>query len=359
MAKNKNKTAPKMVGNFDLPVFKWIATAQIDDFDQFGHRTDTPDGSYVYIDRGPQAKILGIAHRDTVCPATHFSYDGRNNRIWTPTLDDRLGVMILMSVLPRFVDYNQFDILLTEGEEQGRSTAKYFKTEKQYNWMFQFDRGGVDAVHYQYTDPDWLKAIKDLNCKIEGGSFSDIAYAEHLGVCGVNVGCAYYQYHSKNAYCNLTESEDAVRRFANFFEKHKETKYEHDERSYGKHGKKVESHTRWSRGGRDYTDYKYVSDDDADDVNPYDFIPEGHDVETCNCVICPNLRDKYAEFLGIEVETQPRQGRAASAQRFAYNCSWCTKPTNVIVQIGDNRICSECDELLEAAQKETSDAEVR
>ncbi len=236
----------------NIEVMEKICMAEIDDFDYLGERVDTPDGSFIYIDRG--AKVLAVAHRDSVSTDRHFRYeptcditigkevDRVSEVVFTPTLDDRLGCTILLDILDRVLPANSYDILLTEGEETGRSTAKYFKPPagKEYNWMFQFDRGGIDAVHYQYTDPDWLSALKeDLGgVKIEAGMFSDICYLEDLAICGVNVGTAYYQYHSKNAWCDLKEVVTMVELFSKFFLKHKDTKFVHNEKEYGKHGKK-------------------------------------------------------------------------------------------------------------------------
>jgi hypothetical protein len=230
--------------SFDLEVLRTICTISIDDFDVLGQRLNTKDGSFIYIYGGPDAKILAVAHRDTVCKAGFFKYDARNHRVYTPTLDDRLGCCIVLDTLRRVLPEGSYDILLTEGEETGRSTAKHFipPVDREYNWMFQFDRGGVDAVHYQYTDRDWLDALKNdktgLGCDIAAGMMSDICYLERLGVCGVNVGTAYYKYHSINAFADLREAEMMIDRFAQFFVEYYMTKFEHDEKSYGKYGRK-------------------------------------------------------------------------------------------------------------------------
>lgn len=223
----------------DMKAMHILCTIGIDDFDKLGQRTNTQDGSYIFIDRG--ASILAVAHRDTVCPANDkFRYVVSEKRVYTPTLDDRLGCTILLDILDKMLPKNSYDILLTEGEETGRSTAKYFEPPegKEYKWMFQFDRGGTDIVHYQYTDPEWMGKLEDTGIKVELGAFSDICYLEHLGICGVNWGTAYYSYHSANAYCNLDETVDMVKKFAEFFKLHQATTFKHDREKYDKHGEK-------------------------------------------------------------------------------------------------------------------------
>jgi len=306
----------KTKSSFDLHKLQTICKMEIDDFEKLGGvKVDTPDGSYIYFDRG--ASILGVAHRDTVCGATHFTYEVARDRIYTPTLDDRLGCTILLDVLDRVLPEGSYDILLTEGEEQGRSTAKYFTPPKgkRYNWMFQFDRGGTDAVYYQYTDREWMKALDLLGVKLDRGMFSDICYLEHLGICGVNIGTAYYQYHSKNAYCNLDETEHMVDRFVRFFNKYSEERfpfvkpkpiakpkqsyYYNAQDRFTDRGRQMGKRARrewnlwdrWNRGEilseSEHIELEKSLYGEVDEKDLY--YPKGHKVD-CKCPVCANVR---------------------------------------------------------------------
>lgn len=304
---------------FDINVMAWICQAGVDDFDQFGVRTDTPDGSYVFIDRG--ANLLAVAHRDTVCDAKHFRYNKDAQIVYTPTLDDRLGCTILMSVLHKVLPFGSFDILLTEGEEKGRSTAKHFVPPREYNWMFEFDRGGTDVVHYQYTDPEWLAALEDFGVDVEVGQFSDISYLERLGVCGVNIGCAYYQYHSPRAYCKIKETEEMIERFALFYDKHKDTKFVHDSKKYDRQGEirpyippphVPSSHVSWRQ-----------------QRSPWDSLDDN-----------PLFSEEEKKILAARARTS--QGLATSVRRFAWTCDWCGVSANELQIFEDNRLCKGC-----------------
>ncbi len=218
-----------MSGFFNIPRMREICLSNIAYFKQFGEVRDTPDGIQIFIDRG--AKVLGVAHLDTVCkPKKKFFVDVKRNQVFTPTLDDRLGVTILLDILPRVLGQNEFDVLLTEGEEMGLSTAAWFEPTRDYNWMFSFDRTGVDAVHYQYNENQkWVKTLQtDLGgMKLSPGLFSDISVLDHLKCSGVNIGCAYYKYHSPNAFANLWQTKSQVEKFCAFFHQHKDTHFEH------------------------------------------------------------------------------------------------------------------------------------
>jgi len=143
-------------------------------------------------------------------------------RVYSPVLDDRLGVYIITDVLPKLG--LKYDILLTDDEEIGQSTAQFFSTEKKYNWMFQFDRKGNDAVVYDYDTIDWKDAVK-THFKLGIGSFSDICELEHLGCCGINIGTCYDDYHSKLAYANLTQLEVQIKAFAKFYHQFKDVHF--------------------------------------------------------------------------------------------------------------------------------------
>lgn len=185
--------------------------------------------NYLYIDNN--AEILGVAHCDTV-------FDSNNNKtlyaesrdyIISPVLDDRAGVFTLLSFLPQFHPKIKYDILLTRGEEKGDSTARFFKTDKQYNWIFEFDRKGTDAVLYDYEFEEiWTNEISK-NFKIGFGSYSDICSLTHLKCCAVNIGTAYNDNHHINSYLNKSEYLKQIKRFSDFYNRNKKRYFEYKE----------------------------------------------------------------------------------------------------------------------------------
>ncbi len=188
---------------------------------RMGESVVTKNGNYTFIDRG--ANVLGIAHLDTV-----MGYKGAKGkfRIYGRTvvsseLDDRLGVYILLEELPK-LGVN-FDILFTEGEEQGRSTAKFFESKKQYNWMFQFDRRNLFPVLYDYDTPDLRRKLFAAGVqRVDHGSFSDICSLEHLGCSGINFGAGYDNEHTYKCYARLSTTEKSISWFKNFYDLYKD-----------------------------------------------------------------------------------------------------------------------------------------
>ena len=219
------KAAIQFPVSLDMESLKTVALSPIEDFKKFGQTIQTPDGIYIYIDRG--SNVLGIAHLDTVQNLNHFDVTEEHGtkKINNAQLDDRLGAYVLLDLLPKIgVDC---DILLTEGEEKGRSTAKYFKPTKDYNWIFSFDRMGMDTVMYQYDDENTKKLIEDHGFLHGKGSFSDIAFLEHLGVKGFNFGVGYYDNHGPQSHAFESHILHNVTRFKDFYNKFKDTKLPH------------------------------------------------------------------------------------------------------------------------------------
>lgn len=212
--------------NIDYELMKQVCLSPIESFHAFGDVVQTRDGIYIYHDN-PKAKILAVAHLDSVLDLHHF-YKlelGKDTLVFNAQLDDRLGAYILLDVLPKMGI--QFDLLLTEGEETGRSTAAYFESSKKYNWMFSFDRHGDSTVMYQYD----IKALRDdlqkAKLKPAQGSFSDICFLDHLGIRGINVGTGYEDEHSNFCYVNMNVTIAQIKRFHHFYEMFKDTKYEY------------------------------------------------------------------------------------------------------------------------------------
>lgn len=178
--------------------------------------------------------------------------------------------------------------------------------------------------------------MEDFGVEIEMGAFSDISYLEHLGICGVNIGCAYYNYHSARAYCRIKETEEMVERFALFYDKHKDTKFVHDSKKYDRHGEikpyipppnVPSSHVAW-RGG----DTRNSWDDYLD--NPL-FSPE-----------------ELKEIQTARARTA--QGLATSVRRFAWTCDWCGHSANELQIFEGDRICAGCYRYTEQGKLEDS-----
>jgi hypothetical protein len=190
--------------------------ANISDFRSEGECFDTPDGVMIYKDNG--ANVLAVAHLDNVMftepKLTHFKRDAIIN---CPQLDDRLGTWVILDVLPSIGLH--YDVLLTDSEEIGRSTASYFKSPKQYNWIFEFDRRGTDVVMYQYETRKACTRLRKAGFEVGYGSFSDISCLEGLGVQGFNFGVGYHCEHSKACFARLSDTVKQVDKFGKFFDK--------------------------------------------------------------------------------------------------------------------------------------------
>lgn len=220
---------------FNIKLLKDCHTTNEFEFLDFVQKTHPHAQLYPHVPRGRQliyinnnSPILGIAHLDATMFPTHFavgdvSFKPNHTCIFSPMVDDRLGVYTLLYLLPKLgINY---DILLSEGEEVGDPTSRWFYTKKKYNWMFQFDRKGTDAVHYQFTAPNWLSALRKYFQRVNTGIFSDIAYMDHLNIQGVNVGTGYYDYTSQHAWASLDDLMDQTQRFKSFYDKYKDVKF--------------------------------------------------------------------------------------------------------------------------------------
>lgn len=209
-------------------------------FDLLGDRwgnTERETNRYLYLDRGEDSRVLFVAHLDTV------------NDFWTPikgktapkwekpnfaiksnkkygdyvqsiALDDRLGVYAGLYMLPE-LGVN-CDILLTLDEEIGASTAKNFKTSKQYNWIFSFDRHDLNPVLYQYDTDEMRDKLESVGYRVSHGTFSDICYLDHLGVSGINFGIGYQNEHSNKCIAYFDDFDYCIDMFVKFYEKYKD-----------------------------------------------------------------------------------------------------------------------------------------
>ena len=137
-----------------------------------------------------------------------------------PVVDDRLGCALALGCT------SWADILFTDCEEQGRSTAAFFQAPRAYNWIIGFDRRGTDVVTYNYKDKDWLSALEE-HFDIGTGSFSDIGYLEKLGTACVNMGIGYDKEHTTAAHWTPKDTEEQFARLYAFWSKYRDTQFHH------------------------------------------------------------------------------------------------------------------------------------
>ena len=196
----------------------WLTTPTNKVFKDLWQFYTAPDGSskthYAYIDNG--ADVLAVAHLDTVQKLSGIK-QVEGMTVCATGLDDRLGAWAVMNLLPYRVD-----ILLTDHEEIGQSTAQYFSfpKSKKYKYCMQFDRCGVDVVTYDLDNSAFRKDLKAVGAKMGIGSYTDLCYLPD-NYCAVNFGTGYYDAHGVNSYAHLDELNDMVALSAKFYDQAK------------------------------------------------------------------------------------------------------------------------------------------
>lgn len=215
-----------MNNRIDIKTLRKICLMGIDDFKQYGSFDESGN---MFIDHG--SNILFVAHLDTVIPAFKGFISGSywndkkqagDNLIMSLALDDRLGVYTILHFLPAIGI--QADILLTQDEELCHSTAQYFRTDKVYNWIAEFDRMMIDPVAYQFDDNKNIlrKKLKALNIILSYGSYTDIKELSHLKRIAINWGIGYQSPHS--GLCHVYESDyiTCIKQFVSFYNVYKD-----------------------------------------------------------------------------------------------------------------------------------------
>ena len=366
-------------------------------FKQFGVRTP-----YIYIDNG--ADVLAVGHLDTVWDhgmggdytnsgksqreiAKMLKYDKEFGIIHSPALDDRLGVWVILDVLPEMG--LEYDILLCDDEEIGRSTAKDALAAgvfagKKYNWMFEWDRGGVDVPMYQYTNDDSEDLLVSYGFESGWGSFTDICDLDELGCVGFNFGTAYYRAHNSDHWANLNELWEQIQKFVVMFREQKDTPMPYDPKaksgSNGRYDDRWGWYDDWDWYGRTasssnrsyskcdicnadadvwiddeqlcqacYNKYEGGLDDEDDLLYPTD-IDEGDEVPLLSARTLDKLRRlssespfkglAYCDECGKEMwDTDLIEYRTNSSRQPIYLCSECAKAYQEDGRIGRCRTC--------------------
>lgn len=241
MSKKRNKPSARerrlnrIRTAFDPTMLKRICEMPERGFGEYAARYDldsrrtwrgmTNDDFYYYVDTG--APVLFVAHLDHVQadPTCTMSVTNDGWFAASGALDDRLGAYVGLELLPKLGI--KADVLLTTGEESGCSTARDFFTRKEYNWIFEFDRGGTDVVMYQYETEDLCDLVEKSGARVGTGSYSDIADLDDLGVAGFNWGVGYYDYHSKRSHAWLEDTFKMVEHFMRFYRANAATRLTH------------------------------------------------------------------------------------------------------------------------------------
>jgi len=216
---NQNRYKQEITRRCNSTIADYVSIAQNEGFGPTNKTTiaDTPHGPLIHIDRG--GDVLAIVHLDTVGNTTP---KWKGSRVQCTQLDDRLGLWVILDLLPSLTNV-KYDILLTDSEEIGESTAQYLEseympTQKTYNWVFSFDRAGDDCVLYSYEDDTTENLITSYGWVCGMGAFSDICSVEHLGIKGFNFGTGYHQQHSPACHADIRETIVNAKKFVGFLE---------------------------------------------------------------------------------------------------------------------------------------------
>jgi len=209
----------------DFKEFKRCCDASEVELTQGFEMLGTNDRPCFYLDNN--STVLAVAHLDSVQDSDHFKHTivGDETFVFSPVLDDRAGVYIILDLLPK-MGIN-VDVLLTTGEETGSSTASEFYTSKKYMWGVEFDRGGHDVVTYDFDNKAWEARIKEAGFKVGSGTFSDISRLEEIGCSFMNIGVGSYDGHAKRAYLIIEEMIDNLAKFFVFYELHRQRHFPH------------------------------------------------------------------------------------------------------------------------------------
>lgn len=246
------------------------------------------ESPYWFKDNG--ADILLVCHLDSVQKYGGSSLvtdvsSGDLIRFEASTLDDRLGAYTILHLLPALGI--KADILLCTNEEQGRSTAEFFETEKKYNWIAEFDRAGDDVVTYDYESESFESLLEESGFVIGMGSFSDISSLSHVGCKAFNIGVGYVNYHSKNAHVVLEQYFGNVARFLDFYTRNKDT--------YLPHGKKNGETSIYGNYKSRLDYFKEVDEEDDNDAAEYRGMLMGDSIYEDYSNRCCTLDELYFE----------------------------------------------------------------
>ena len=194
------------------------------------------------------SNVLAVVHLDTAI-GEHWPFVMNGDRVVSPALDDRLGLWAIFDGLPALGVLP--DVLLTTDEEIGRSTAADFVPQKDYNWIFSFDRRGSDVVMYEYHTSVLEETLYEYGFHVGMGSYSDISYLGHLGVSGFNFGTGYQNEHTVMCHAQLSVTLYMLELFAPFYLDFCDVKLAHSAES----GQSTDSSALLDQLEQEYQDY--------------------------------------------------------------------------------------------------------
>lgn len=181
---------------------------------------------HIFVDM--DSPILYVVHIDTVQdllkPRDIFI---NNSKVYATGLDDRLGCYIAFRLNLLGL---KGDVLMCDHEEIGLSTAKYFETDKQYNWVCEFDRAGTQVVTYDLSASDvLLDTLEDHGFEIGEGTYTDIKdLCLPNEPCMFNLGIGYKNAHNFDSSVDLLEFVTNINKFEAFYKQYKNIYFPND-----------------------------------------------------------------------------------------------------------------------------------
>lgn len=175
--------------------------------------------------RSGPAKILAIAHVDFI--GSGVVHKANRREIVCSALDDRLGVYLALNM--EGITGIPLDVILTDGEESGQSTARYISDAhlEKYNWIVEFDRMNLEPVTYGFDC--MVPHLESLFARVGFGSYTDIVELENKSPVGAyNHGIGYQRQHSENCSVKVADVRQSIANFVTVYERLGDTKIEHD-----------------------------------------------------------------------------------------------------------------------------------
>ena len=312
----------------------WLSTHQDVIFARNGAGHVLPEYRTIYK-TVPNAKILAIAHLDTVQDLIGMTTSKKGRMVHACGLDDRLGAYIVHEWLNSHGIVA--DILLTDMEESGSSTASCFAMANDYNWIVGFDRAGEDVVTYGLDSPEWLEALRESGFRVGMGSYSDIAFLKTERCC-VNVGVGYERAHSKDSYADLAVLDRQLKRFRVLYDNYQDTQF-----TIVKAPAKSFSYSRGG-GWPDDSWSNYKRGDGLTSLNK----PKAWEMYECSWCNC-QCDGKYQDEYGMEICTSCAEmmrrdsGYSNVASHDTMQCDGCGTISDSVTNIaGVGMLCDDC-----------------
>jgi len=239
------------------------------------------DGLLIHIPRG--SDVLGVAHLDTRFDDKHFFVE-EHGQVWSARLDGRLGVYMLLDLLPSMGI--ETDVLLTSGSIDEESTADGYFGTQEYKWIYSFDLPRSGVAMYQYESQLAAEALKGQGFSLRSHeSYTDLFELWFLGVVGFNFGNGMLHNESIFSSALLRITTAQAKKFAKFYNRYRDTVF-----LYEPTDEDLAVYRARMRGM-----YDHESDDGPADlydglIDPYDFsVPAPQSATWRYCESCGNL----------------------------------------------------------------------